>query len=397
MNDYNFDNIKERKKTNSLKYDFAAEKGKPTDLMPLWVADMDFETAPDIVNALNERVQHGIFGYSNPKPEYRKILETWMEKRHGWKIDTSWIFQTPGVVFGISMIIRALTKKGDAVMIQRPLYYPFFSVIEDNQRKMINNALIYVEDQNPSYKINIEDFECKIVENDVKLFILCNPHNPVGRVWTKEELTSVGEICLKHHVIVVSDEIHQDFIYKGHKHVVFADIKPEFNEITITCTSPSKTFNLAGLQLSNLIAANKELRSAIKNEINKTGYDEPNLFGMIACQAAYQNGEEWLEALKEYLEENLAFVRKFIENNLTYVKLIEPEGTYLIWLDFRAYQMSERQLDDYIINEAKLWLDSGGIFGVEGEGFQRINIATSRENLKKALIQLEKAFQKVTV
>lgn len=392
MGNYNFDIIKDRTKTNSLKFDFAIERGKPADIMPLWVADMDFETAPPVIEAMRERLEHGIFGYTFPKTEYRQILIQWMKKRHNWDIKEHWVFQTPGVVFAISLAIKALTEENEGVMLQRPVYYPFFSIVENNNRIVVNNPLVYLEDEMPSYKMDVDDFERKIIENNVKLFILCNPHNPVGRVWTKEELTIIGDICLKHKVLVISDEIHEDFIYEGHQHVVFANIKPEYANITITCTSPSKTFNLAGLQISNIIVSNREIRAAILREMDKTGYDEPNVCGMVACQAAYEKGEEWLEELKQYLAENLSMVRDFVQERMPRVKLIPPEGTYLIWLDFSAYGLSKEALDDHIVNKAKLWLDSGEIFGIEGEGFQRINIATSKENLKRALLQLEKAF-----
>lgn len=394
MAKYNFESIIERKNTNSIKYDFNTERNMPLDVLPLWVADMDFETAPEIKDAIINRVAHGIYGYTRPKQDFNHTLVEWMKKRHDLVTRPEWYFYTPGVVFGMSMAIRALTNEGDGVLIQRPVYYPFSSIITDNNRVIINNALVYhKEDENPGiYKMDLLDFEDKIIKNKVKIFILCNPHNPVGRVWTKKELEAIGDICLKHGVKVIADEIHEDFIYEGYRHIPFIKIKPEYEDIAITCTSPSKTFNLAGLQISNLIVPNREIRKAIKEEIIKTGYDEPNTIGMVACQAAYTYGEEWLEELKEYLTGNLNFIRKFLQEKLPRIKLVEPEGTYVIWLDFSEYGLTDEELNDKMVHEAKLWLDKGTMFGKEGEHFQRINIAAPRKTIEQALYALESAF-----
>lgn len=393
LNKYNFDEVIQRKNTNSLKYDFAVEKGKSEDLLPLWVADMDFKTDSTIIKNLEDKVRHGIYGYSDPKSSYYNTLIDWMEKRHEWKTKREWYFYTPGVVFAIGLAIRSLTEEGDAVLIQRPVYYPFTSIIIDNNRKLINNPLVYSKNINNSkrYSMDLKDFENKIVDEKVKLFILCNPHNPVGRVWTREELEGMGDICRKHNVIVVADEIHQDFIYQGFKHLVFADLKPEYKEFTITCTSPSKTFNLAGLQVSNIITANATYKKAMQKEMNKTGYDNMNLFGLIATETAYKEGELWLEELKLYLNKNLDFIREFLRTRLPKIKLVEPEGTYLVWIDCSELGYSSSELKEVIVDKAKLWLDSGVMFGKEGHGFERINIATSRINLEKALVSLEKA------
>ena len=392
MGKYNFDKKIDRKNTNCIKFDYAVERGMPEDVLSLWVADMDFETAPGIQNALIERAKHGIYGYTKPKSDYKETVAGWMKRRHNWNTELDWYVLVPGVVFALSTAVRALTKEGDGILIQRPVYYPFTSVIMENNRMLVNNPLVYEEGV---YKMDLVHFEESIIENNVKLFILCNPHNPVGRVWTKEELTAMGDICLKHNVTVVADEIHSDFIRSGYTHTVFADIKPEFADITVTCTSPSKTFNLAGLQISNIIISNEVLRKAFKKEINRIGYDEPALFGVIAGQAAYETGEDWLEELKVYLEENLSFVREFLKNKMPKVTLIELQGTYLIWLDFRAYGLSDKEIEDIIVHKARLWFDTGSMFGPEGEGFQRINIATNREYLEKALLALEAAFSQV--
>ena len=382
---YNFDEVISRKGTNSLKYDFSEKRGKPKDILPLWVADMDFQVPEAVSKKLSELARHGIFGYSEAGTSYFEAIANWMRTYHGWHVKEEWLVKTPGVVFAIAMAIRALTKEGDSVLIQQPVYYPFSEVIVENSRKLVNSPLIYSEGK---YHIDFEDFENKIVENKVKLFVLCNPHNPVGRVWTKEELIKLGDICLEHGVVVVSDEIHQDFTYAGYKHEVFMNLKQGYEEITITCTAPSKTFNLAGLQVSNIFIANPTLRHKLRKEIVKAGYSQLNSAGLVACEAAYTEGRGWLDELKAYLTENLNFVREFLKEGLPQIKLVEPEGTYLVWLDFRALGLKEEELETLIVEKAKLWLDSGIIFGESGEGFERINIACPRRILEQALKQL---------
>ncbi len=263
-----FNLIVNRKNTNSLKYDFALERGKEADILPLWVADMDFPTAPEVTEALVKASRHGIFGYTEVKEEYFNVLKNWFLSHYNWNIERKWLVKTPGVVYAIAMAIRAFTDKNEAVLIQQPVYYPFSETIESNERILINNPLVYKDGK---YHIDFIDFEEKIVKNRVKLFILCNPHNPVGRVWTKEELIRLGDICVKHNVLVVSDEIHADFIYPGHEHLVFADLKTEYFERTVTCTAPSKSFNLAGLQVSNVFIGNPAIKYALKTEIVKSG------------------------------------------------------------------------------------------------------------------------------
>ncbi len=383
-----FNLIVNRKNTNSLKYDFALERGKTADILPLWVADMDFPTVPEVAEALVKTSRHGIFGYTEVKEEYFNVLRNWFTSHYHWNIERKWLVKTPGVVFAISMALRAFTNKKDAVLIQRPVYYPFSEAIESNERILINNPLVY---RGGRYHIDFEDFEQKIIKNRVKLFVLCNPHNPVGRVWTKEELIHLGDICVKHKVLVVSDEIHADFIYPGHMHLVFANLKPEYSNWTITCTAPSKTFNLAGLQISNVFIGNPVLKSAFKAEIVKTGYSQLNTMGLAACHAAYEYGEEWLKELKKYLSGNLNYIREFLKEQLPELKLIEPEGTYLVWIDFKDLKLTEEELEVLIVKKAKLWLDAGTIFGPEGIGFQRINIACPRVTLAQALKQLKAA------
>ena len=394
MATYNFDKIINRKGTNCLKYDYAVERGKPADVLPLWVADMDFTVSEEITKSLHAAVDHGIYGYTQPKDAYYNAITNWMEKNHNWKTKREWIMKAPSVVFALGAAVKAFTKPGDAVLIQNPVYYPFTNIIRDNDRRVIDNTLVYekrVTEGKSQYSIDYEDFERKIVQENIKLFILCNPHNPVGRVWNREELQYLGEICLRHHVIVVSDEIHNDFVYPGFEHTVFANVDPRFAEFTVTCTAPSKTFNLAGLQISNIFISNETLREAFQKEIDKTGYDEPNALGAVACEAAYRGGQEWLDQLRAYLLENLNFLRTYLQEKIPQIHLVEPEGTYLVWLDCSELGISGKELDQFIVEKAGLWLDGGAMFGPSGSDFQRVNIACPRATLELALDKLKAA------
>lgn len=384
-----FDRVIDRKNTYCLKYDFAKQRKMPEDVLPLWVADMDFKVSSYIQEAIWNQTEHGIFGYSEVKEEYFEVLKQWMKNHYDWEVERRWLIKTPGIVFALAMAVKAFTKEGDGVLIQQPVYYPFSEVIEDNGRKIVSNTL--QQDESGRYGIDFEDFEEKIVKEKIKLFFLCNPHNPVGRVWTKEEMERLGDICYKHHMIVVSDEIHADFVFKG-KHHVFASLKEEYKEISIVATSPSKTFNMAGLQVSNIFIANPELKSKFRKQVDAAGYSQLNIMGLVAAKAAYEHGEEWYQAMHQYVSENIGYTRKFIEERIPDIKLVETEGTYLLWLDFRKLNLSENELEELIITKAKLWLDSGRIFGDAGKGFQRINVACPRKTLTEALEKLEKAY-----
>lgn len=385
---YNFDEIIDRRNTDSVKYDLVAKSGKPADVLPLWVADMDFRTAPGIIERLAADAAFGIYGYTEGGEDYFRAVSGWYRERFGWQVERDWLVQTPGVVFAINIAVRALTEEGDAVIIQQPVYYPFSAAIRDNGRKLVNSGLVLRDGR---YEIDFDDFEKKIVENDVKLFILCSPHNPVGRVWTREELRRVGEICLAHDVKVVSDEIHSDFVYEGHKHHVFTTVDPDFEAVSIVCTAPSKTFNLAGLQVSNIFIPDQRMREAFQRQMQMIGYGGINLAGLHACQAAYETGREWLDELKVYLRGNLDFVREYLVKNLPMIRLVEPEGTYLAWLDCRSLGLQEEELEHLIVQEARLWLDAGAMFGAGGEGFERINIACPRAVLAEAMERLNRA------
>ena len=386
-----FDTVPNRRGTNCFKYDFAREMGMPEDVLPLWVADMDFPTAPAVLERLHALAEHGIFGYTGVKDAYFSAVHNWYAQRFGWETQRSWLVTTPGVVFAIAIAIRAFTQKGDAILIQQPVYYPFANKVTENDRQLVVNPLVL---KNGRYEMDFADMERKIVDYHVKMLLLCSPHNPVGRVWTKEELLRVGEICQKHGVLVVSDEIHADFTYAGHTHHVFASVKSEFANFTITCTAPSKTFNLAGLQNSNIFIPNRQLRHAYKKELSACGCGGTNCMGMAACQAAYEAGADWLEQLKQYLAGNLAYIRQFLREKLPDIALIEPEGTYLVWLDLRKLGLTEQQQRQLIVQDAKLWLDTGTLFGQGGEGFERINIACPRTTIEQAMQRLEHAVHK---
>ena len=386
-----FDTVPNRRGTNCFKYDFAREMGMPEDVLPLWVADMDFPTASAVLERLHALAEHGIFGYTGVKDAYFSAVHNWYAQRFSWETQRSWLVTTPGVVFAIAIAIRAFTQKGDAILIQQPVYYPFANKVTENDRQLVVNPLVL---KNGRYEMDFADMERKIVDYHVKMLLLCSPHNPVGRVWTKEELLRVGEICQKHGVLVVSDEIHADFTYAGHTHRVFASVKSEFADFTITCTAPSKTFNLAGLQNSNIFIPNRQLRHAYKKELSACGCGGTNCMGMAACQAAYEAGADWLEQLKQYLAGNLAYIRQFLSEKLPEIALIEPEGTYLVWLDLRKLGLTEQQQRQLIVQDAKLWLDTGTLFGQGGDGFERINIACPRATIKQAMQRLERAVHK---
>lgn len=389
---YDFDTVVDRRNTNSLKYDFAEERGRSADILPLWVADMDFPAAPGIVARLQQCIGHGIYGYSESKEAYAEAVSRWFGDYFDWRPDHSWLVKTPGVVFAIAAAIRAFTERGDYVLIQSPVYYPFREVIEDNGRRIAASSLVL---ERGCYQIDFDDIEKQLSEKQIKLFLLCSPHNPVGRVWRREELLRLGKLCLKYNVRVVSDEIHCDFTFPGHRHHVFASLSPALQDNAIICTSPSKSFNLAGLQVSNIFIANEQVRRTFQAEVAKTGYSQLNLPGLVAGQAAYETGREWLAEVKTYIAGNLAFLREYLERQLPRIKLIEPEGTYLIWLDCRELGLTDGELDELVEKKAGLWLDGGTLFGPEGSGFQRINLACPRQIVAAALERLRAAVQTV--
>lgn len=386
-----FDEVIDRTHTGSIKHDFPQRFGKGADEIPLWVADMDFRAPQEVIDRLQEVALHGIYGYSDIDDSYGEIIKSWFNKRFHWNLDTDWMVKTPGVIFAISSAVRAFTEPGDAIIIQQPVYHPFVSCVVENGRRLINNELV---NNNGRYEMDLSDFEEKIVSEGVKLFILCSPHNPVGRVWTRTELEAVGAICRRHNVFVLSDEIHCDFVYPGHAHTVFASVSEEFADHCAICTAPSKTFNLAGLQISHIFIPNADNRKRFQKQVRLTGYDEINLFGLNACRAAYQYGEAWLEELKLYLAGNVRLVKEYLAERIPQVRLIEPEGTYLLWLDFSGLSMTEEELIGFLDREAGVWLNAGSIFGEKSAMFQRMNIASPASVIQEALERLERAVRK---
>ena len=382
MKRFDFDTVIDRKNTACLKYDFAGEYGVPEDTLPFWIADMDFKVADCITDALRDRVEHGIYGYSDTGVSYFRALN--------WDIRPEWLIKTPGVVPAINIAVKALTEENDAVLINQPVYHPFHAAVTQNNRKLINSPLILKDGH---YEIDFADLEEKIKTHKVKAAVLCSPHNPVGRVWTIEELRAYAEICRKYNVAVICDEIHADFVFKGHKHIPFASVSEDAADRSVTCTAPSKTFNIAGLQTSNILIPNESIRNKFKSALDSFGYERPNVMGIIAAEAAYRGGEEWLAAVWEYIENNLAFTKKFLAGRLPKMKLIEPEGTYLLWIDCNAYDITNKELENKLLYDAKLWLDMGSMFGPEGNKFFRFNIACPKSVLEKGLGQLAEAFK----
>lgn len=384
----NFNDEINRYHTNSLKFDFKKEKNKPEDVIPMWVADMDFKCCEEILNDMHKKIDYGVFGYSKEDDSYFNAIKKWYKKNHNVDLKKEWLITTPGVVFALSTAVKTLTNENDYVLINNPVYYPFIEVVEDNKRKIISSDLIL---KNNHYEIDFNDFENKIKDYKVKLFLLCSPHNPVGRVWTKKELDKIIEICKKYNVYIISDEIHSDFIWKGH-HICLLNYS-DYQDNIILCTSPSKTFNLAGLQVSNVFIPNIKVKEKFQLELWNTGYSLINIMGLVACQSAYEKGEKWLNECKRYILDNIEIVDKFLKEKLPKVKLVYPEGTYLLWLNFNELNLSDDEIENLLLNEAKLWLDNGKMFGKTGKGFQRINIAVPKKRLKQALENLEKAFK----
>lgn len=375
---YDFDEQVPRRGTCSYKWDSA----KNGNVLPMWVADMDFRTAPAIVEVLQRRVAHGIFGYTRVPDSYYEAVSNWFERCHGWAILRDWMIYTSGVVPALSAVIKALTVPGDKVLVQTPVYNCFFSSVRNNGCDIVTNPLIYA---NNTYTIDYADLEQKISDPSVKVLLLCNPHNPAGRVWTEAELTRIGEICIRNGVTVVSDEIHCELVFPGHTYTPFASLSGEFLLHSVTCISPSKAFNIAGLQIANIICADADVRAKIDRAINDNEVCDVNPFGVIATQAAYNEGEEWLRQLKEYLYGNYEYMWEFCQKNLPEFPLTTLEGTYLVWMNCSALGIPSEKLEQRLVDEAGLWLNAGTMYGTEGEGFMRWNIACPRMVLKDGL------------
>lgn len=388
MTRYDFDTVIDRRNTDCAKWDGMAPLFGTNDLLPMWVADMDFTAPPEVIEALRERVEHGIFGYTRRFEPYREAIAGWFLRRHDWKINTDWIRHAPGVVPALAAAIMAFTQPGEGILVQPPVYYPFFSTIKGRGRTVVENPLKLV---NGRFEMDFDDLEKKLDDSAVKLVFLCSPHNPVGRVWSREELVTFGAICAARGVVVVSDEIHCDILYKGARHTPLADVSDAMRESTITTIAPSKTFNIAGLATAAVVIPSKRLRDNYQSVIDFVHIDGGNVFGTTALEAAYTKGDAWLDELLHYLEGNLAFIDTFLAEHLPEVSLLRPEGTYVPLLDCRSLKLSGPQLEKLLVEKGKVALDGGHWFGTGGEGFVRINIATPRSLLKDGMERITRA------
>lgn len=390
---YDFDKVVDRKNTNSKKWDpeTLEEMFGESDALPLWVADMEFEVAKPIKDAVLKTAEHGIYGYSKRPDSYFDAIINWTKKRFDWKIKKEWIVFTPGIVPAVNYIIQGFCKKGDNVLIQEPVYYPFAKSIKNNGCNVINNPLKFNGEE---YEIDFDDFEYKIKNENIKIFILCSPHNPISRVWRKEELKKMGEICLENNVLIVADEIHNDLVYSQYKHTIFGSLGEELAMNSIICTAPSKTFNLAGMQASNIIIPNEKYRQIYENILEKNHVGGQNPLSIAAVEAAYKEGEEWLDQLIDYLQSNIKVIEDHLKENLPKAKLIKPEATYLGWIDLREYETNGEVLEKLISTEGKLALNGGTWFGKGGDGFVRINYACSKSLLKEGLSRLSNIINK---
>lgn len=386
---YDFDTIIPRENTDCVKYDLRNKFFKTEDVIPMWVADMDFATPDFILKAIQDRLKHPILAYSYRSENYHQSIESWLKKQYNWHIESSWISFSPGVVPGIVTAIQALTKPKDKIIVQTPVYFPFFSSIKGTNREMLVNELTLVDGK---YQMNFDDLENQI-DSNTKMLILCNPHNPVGRAWSKEELARLADICEKHKLIVLSDEIHSDLVFKPYKHIPFASISAYSKNKTITFMAPSKTFNIAGLSTSFVIIPNPSLQRRYTRGLEIYHLNLGNIFGTLATTAAFQYGAEWKDQLKQYLMENINQVKTYFKSNLPKIQLIENQATYLLWLDCRALELDDTVLSQFFTQEAKLGLNPGNMFGQGGSGFMRMNIAMPRSVIEKVLINLKKAYQ----
>lgn len=386
---YNFDEIIDRKGSNSVKYDLCDDIFGTSDLIPMWVADMDFKTPDFIIKALEQRLKHPILGYSLRPDSYYQSIIKWNKKRYNWNIKKEWISFSPGVVPGFNMAILALSKPGDKIIIQPPVYFPFFTAINNNKRIEVDNTLVLKDNY---YNIDFDDLEEKM--KDAKIFLLSNPHNPGGRVWTRSELKRIGEMCIKYDVIILSDEIHSDLIMKDYKHIPMASISDEIAERTICFMAPSKTFNIAGLSTSYLVISNEILRNKYEEVVQNLHVNFGNIFGTSALEAAYNFGEDWLKQLLIYVQANIDFTDDYLKKYIPEIKLIRPEATYLLWLDCHDLNMNNEELKSFMINKAKIGFNDGPTFGAGGEGFQRMNVACPLSTLAIALENLKNAVEK---
>jgi len=389
---YNFDEIINRQNTNCVKYDLNQEIFGTNDILPMWVADMDFKTPDFIIDAVKERAEHPVYGYTfRPDSYYQSIID-WVKRRNNWNIDKEWIGFCPGIVPAVNMAVMAFSNPGDKIIVQPPVYFPFFNAVELNGRRLVYNQL---QLKNGRYGFDLEDLKKKTVDPAVKMLILSNPHNPGGSVWSKTELEELATICIENNVLIISDEIHGDLVYKPNKYIPLSSIYNEIAQHTVSFIAPSKTFNIAGMSSASSIISNKVLRQRYNEIIEQLHIGMGNMFGIVALEAAYKNGDNWLNQLLEYLQENVKLTQEFIESHIPEIKMIKPEGTYLVWLDFSKLGLNNKELDDLLIKKAKVGLNSGYTFGPGGDGFMRINIACPKPILEKALKQIKEVVKQL--
>lgn len=385
-----FDTWHDRKNTRSVKWDMLKNVFNTDDVIPMWVADMDFQAPQAVNDALIERAQHGFYGYTVIDGDVKKAVSQWLQKRHNWSIDPKWLSFSPGVVTSLHIAIQAFTKPDDKVLIQTPVYTPFYNVIEQHGREIVKNPLKF---KDYYYSIDFDDFEDKLKQG-VKAFILCSPHNPVGRVWTKEELLEMARLCLAYNVLILSDDIHADLVYQGYQHIPIASLSEEIAQQTITCMSPTKTFNLAGLQASYIVTKNDQMRRTIDEELKKQGVNSLNTMGNIALEAAYTKSESWLDELLTVLEDHKNYVTEMFQTHTEELTVVKTEGTYLLWIDCSRLQLDAESLQTFMIEQAKVGLNPGVAYGKEGEQFMRMNIACPKPMLEKAVDQIITAVRK---
>lgn len=385
-----FDKLVNRYGTSCLKYDFGLARKGRTDLLPMWVADMDFALPKDILADFHARIDHGIFGYTDPDADYYEALDGWFSRHHGYHIKPEWVTVGCGVVYGLATAVKAFTRANDAILIQQPVYYPFREVIEDNGRVFVNSQL---HNEGGRYTIDFDDVEKKMIDHNVKALLLCSPHNPVGRVWSRKELERLGDLCLTHHVIILCDEIHCDFVYAPHHFTSFLTLDEKYRRNLAVFTSPSKTFNVAGFQPGNIIIHDETLRQAYRRANAAAGYSQGSIMGQIAVKSCYTKGDAWVKELAAYIKGNIDWTREFVKNHLPKAVMTDPEGTYLVWIDFSGYGLSDDALEKTITDKAKLWLDSGKIFGPETAQFERFNMAAPRAVIEEAFGRLKDALE----
>jgi cysteine-S-conjugate beta-lyase len=384
---YDFDKIIDRNETESLKWVYPRKVLKVEDAIPMWVADMDFEAPPAVVEAIRRRAAHGIYGYPLVPPSFWQAAIDWLKRRQGWEVAKSWMAKTPGIVPALNYCVRSFTKPGDPVIIQTPVYFPFYHAVENNGRRVVRNPLRF---DGRRYTMDLDDLERKI-DAPGRMFILCSPHNPVSRVWTREELEALGRIAVARDLLVISDEIHADLIYRGHRHHIFAALSPDIANRTITCIAPSKTFNIPGLSTAAVVASNPTLLKTFEDEAERAGFELGQVFGIVGFEAAYTHGEDWLDELLLYLEANVDLMEKFLDERVPGIRLIRPEGTYLALLDCRGLGLEPATLNDFFLKKARVYFSDGTTFGKELEGFVRINFGCPRALLLEALERIEQA------